>query len=92
MFRFMKKETGRRGFLKESGRIILGSGLLVMAAVFGSRKENPDAAAPCQLSLPCNGCRQLSACIKEQASVFKQQQEPAVQDSRVDEGVNRSGR
>jgi len=87
MFKFMKKEKNRRDFFKDSLRVILGSGLAVLSVVLGSRKEYPRSAAPCQLSLPCNGCRQLSDCKKEEAIVYKHQQENS-----LDEGVNRRGR
>ena len=68
MFKFMKKEKNRRDFFEDSLRVILGSGLAVLSVVLGSRKENPNSAEPCQLSLPCNDCSQLSGCKKEQAA------------------------
>lgn len=92
MFRFMKKETNRREFFKNSGRVILGSGLLGLSAVLGSRKEDPNTVEPCQLSLPCNGCRILPGCKKQQAAAFRQKQGLSLQNGQVKEGVSRSGR
>lgn len=92
MFRFLKKETDRREFFKDSGRVILGSGLLALSVLLGSRKEDPNAVEPCQLSLPCSGCRRLSDCKKEQAAAFRQKQELSLQNGQLKEGVSRSGR
>ena len=86
MFGFLKKETNRREFFKNSSRVILGSGLLAMSALLGSRKEDPNAVEPCQLSLPCNGCRIFSSCKKQQAAEFRQKQEFSRQNELVKEG------
>jgi len=64
-------KINRRKFLQNSGRFLVGSGLAATGLVLGLRKGK-SSAVPCQVSLPCNGCRQLISCKKKQARTFRQ--------------------